>query len=90
MNRTLDEVKCDLKRLLAENLSLEDVKPQDISDDMNLFGDGGLGLDSLDGVEIVVLLQRQYGLDVKDMQKSRDIFRCINTLAPYLLANAVK
>ena len=90
MNRTLDEVKRDLKRLLVENLSLEDVKPQDIGDDVNLFGDGGLGLDSLDGVEIVVLLQREYGLDVKDMQKSRDIFRCINTLAPYLLANAVK
>ena len=90
MNRTLDEVKCDLKRLLVENLSLEDVKPQEISDDMDLFGEGGLGLDSLDGVEIVVLLQRQYGLDVKDMQKGRDLFRCINTLAPYVLANAVK
>lgn len=90
MNRTLDDVKRDLKRLLIENLSLEDVKPQNIADDMNLFGEEGLGLDSLDGVEIVVILQRQYGLDVKDMQKGRDIFRCINTLAPYVLANAVK
>jgi len=90
MDRTLDEVKGDLKRLLVENLSLEGVKPQNIPDDLNLFGEEGLGLDSLDGVEIVVILQRQYGLDVKDMQKGRDIFRCINTLAPYVLANAVK
>jgi len=37
-----------------------------------------------------VLLRRQYGLDVKAMQKGRDIFRCINTLAPYVLANATK
>jgi acyl carrier protein len=90
MNRSLDGIKSDLKRLLVENLSLEDVKPQDIPDDMNLFGEEGLGLDSLDGVEIVVILQRHYGLDVKDMQRVRDIFRCINSLAPYVLAHAVK
>ena len=90
MNRTLEEVKSDLKRLLVENLCLEDIKPQDITDDMNLFGEEGLGLDSLDGVEIVVILQRQYGLDVKDMQAGRDIFRCINTLAQYVLANAAE
>lgn len=90
MNRTLEDVKGDLKRLLVENLCLEEVQPDDITDDMNLFGEEGLGLDSLDGVEIVVILQRQYGLDVKDMQAGRDIFRCINTLADYVLANATE
>ncbi len=90
MNRTLENVKGDLKRLLVENLCLEDIQPHDIADDMNLFGEEGLGLDSLDGVEIVVILQRQYGLDVKDMQAGRDIFRCINTLADYVLANAAE
>lgn len=89
-NRTLDDVKQTLKRLLVENLSLEGVKPEDITDDMMLFGEGGLGLDSLDGVEVVVILQRHYGLDVKDMQKGREIFQSINTLAPYVLANATK
>ncbi len=72
--KTLDEIKEELKRLVVENLSLEDLKPGDIKDDMSLFGDNGVGLDSLDGVEIVVLLRRQYGLDVKAMQKVRDIF----------------
>jgi acyl carrier protein len=88
--RSLDEIKQELKQLFVENLSLEELKPEDIRDDMNLFGDGGVGLDSLDGVEIVVLLRRQYGLDVKAMQKGRDIFQSINTLAPYVLANATK
>jgi acyl carrier protein len=88
--RSLEEIKQELKQLLVENLSLEELKPEDIKDDMSLFGEGGVGLDSLDGVEIVVLLRRQYGLDVKAMQKGRDIFRCINTLAPYVLAHATK
>ena len=89
-NRTLDEVKQELKRLLVENLSLEGVTAEDIADDMNLFGEGGPGLDSLDGVEVVVILQRNFGIDVKDMQKGREIFRSVNTLAPYVLANATK
>jgi acyl carrier protein len=87
--RSLDEIKEELKLLVVENLSREDLKPEDIKDDTELFG-GGVGLDSLDGVEIVVLLRRRYGLDVKAMQKGREIFRSINTLAPYVLANATK
>jgi acyl carrier protein len=89
-NQSLDEIKTELKRLLVENLSLEDVKAEDIGDDMNLFGEDGVGLDSLDGVEVVVVLHRHFGLDVKAMQKGRDVFRSINTLAPYVLANATK
>ena len=89
-NRTLEDIKQELKKLLLGNLSLEGVTIDDVTNEMPLFGAGGLGLDSLDGVEIVVLLQRQYGLDVKDMQKGREIFLCINTLAPYVLQHAVK
>jgi len=74
----------------VENLSLEDLRPQDIGDDAELFGDNGVGLDSLDGVEVVVILHRTFGLDVKAMQKGRDVFRSINTLAPYVLAHATK
>jgi acyl carrier protein len=89
-NQSLDQIKTELKRLLVENLSLEDVKAEEIGDDANLFSEDGIGLDSLDGVEVVVLLHRHYGLDVKAMQKGRDVFRSINTLAPYVLANATK
>lgn len=89
LNKTTAELKQELKELLVENLSLEDVTAADIEDDMPLFGDG-LGLDSLDAVEIVVMLQRQYGLDVKEMQKGREIFMSIDTLAAYVEKNAVK
>lgn len=88
--RSLDAIKSELKQLLVENLSLEDLQPEQIADDADLFGDNGIGLDSLDGVEVVVILHRQYGLDVKAMQKGRDVFRSINTLAPYVLAHATK
>ena len=87
---TLDEIKVQLKKLLVENLALEDITSEQIEDDMPLFGEEGLGLDSLDGVEIVVMLQRQYGLDVKDMQKGREIFQSVNTLAPYVKEHATK
>jgi acyl carrier protein len=88
--RSLEEIKQEIKRLVVENLSLADLKPDDIKDDMELFGGDGVGLDSLDGVEMVVLLRRQYGLDVKAMQKAREVFRSINTLAPYVLDHATK
>lgn len=88
--RTLDSLKQELKELLVSNLSLENVTAAEIKNDTPLFGEGGLGLDSLDGVEIVVLLQRHYGLDVKDMQQGREIFQTIDALAPYVLAHATK
>jgi acyl carrier protein len=87
--RSLEEIKQQLKRLFVENFSLDQLKPEDIGDDRDLFGEGGVGLDSLDGVEVVVLLRRLYGVDVKAMQ-NREIFRSINTLAPFVLAHATK
>ena len=85
----LVEIRKKLKVLLVENLSLEDVAPEEIKDDEILFGEG-LGLDSLDAVEIVVLLQRNFGLEVKDMEKGREIFYSIDTLARYVYENTKK
>ncbi len=86
MSDKLAEIRKNLKVMLVENLSLEDVKPEDIKDDDILFGEG-LGLDSLDAVEIVVMLQRNFGLEVKDMDKGREIFYSIETLAKYVYEN---
>lgn len=82
----LPEIRNKLKELLVENLSLEDVSPEKIKDDEVLFGEG-LGLDSLDAVEIVVLLQRNFGLEVKDMKEGQKIFYSIDTLANYVYEN---
>ncbi|VAX38164.1 Acyl carrier protein (ACP1) [hydrothermal vent metagenome] len=85
-NKKLEEVRSQLKELLVDHLSLEDIDPKSIKDDEPLFGDG-LGLDSLDAVEIVVLLQRNFGLEVSDMEKGREIFYSIDTLAQYVVTN---
>ena len=84
--KNLAEIRKFLKKLLVENLSLEDILPEDINDDEILFGDG-LGLDSLDAVEIVVLLQRNFGLEVKDMKQGREIFYSVDNLAGYIDEN---
>jgi len=79
----LAEIREKLKVLLIDQLSLDDVTPEEIEDDGELFGEG-LGLDSLDAVEIVVMLQRNFGMEVKDMEKSKEVFRTISTLAEYV------
>lgn len=82
----LAKIKTRLKELLVSELSLEDVEPSEIADDEVLFGEG-LGLDSLDAVEIVVLLQRNFGLEIQDMEKGREIFFSLDTLAKYIHDN---
>ncbi|HBA86357.1 MAG TPA: acyl carrier protein [Verrucomicrobia bacterium] len=82
-------LKTQLKELLVAQLSLVDVRPEDIVDAAPLFGEG-LGLDSLDAVEIVVLLQRHYGITLQDAAMGRQVFQSIDTLADYIKVNRTK
>ena len=85
--RELSEIRQKLKEYLVEQLSLEDITPEDIKDEEPLF-DEGLGLDSLDAVEIVVILQRHFGIAVKDADMGREVFESVNTLAEYIYKHA--
>ncbi len=78
----------ELKSLIIDSLKLTDVKPEDIGDDTRLFGEG-LGLDSLDAVELVVALKKKYNVDMQDMEKAREAFASINALADYIRKNTV-
>jgi len=77
------DIKEQLKRTLISELNLEDVTAADIEDEAPLFGEG-LGLDSLDAVEIVVLVQRLFGVEIRDMEEGRKAFRSVNALAEFI------
>ena len=78
-----NDMRRKLKELLIERLKFEDMSPDDIKDDEPLFG-GGLGLDSIDALEIVVMLESEFGIKVKNETSARDSFRSISTLASYV------
>ena len=82
----MEELVSNLKSQIIECLNLEDVKPEDIGTSDPLFGDG-LGLDSIDALELIVLLDQEYGIAVADPEKGKEIFESIQSLANYITAN---
>lgn len=82
----MSELKENLKRQIIEQLNLKDIKPEDIGDDTPLFVEG-LGLDSIDALELIVLLQQHYGIKLSRAEDGPKIFRSVNTMAEFILAN---
>ncbi|HMU11390.1 MAG TPA: phosphopantetheine-binding protein [Ferruginibacter sp.] len=83
------ELKKQLKQQIVQFLNLTSVNPDDIKDDEPLFGEG-LGLDSIDSIELIVLLSREYGIDIKDPKEGRKILVDINTMAAYIEQHRTK
>ncbi|WJF91330.1 phosphopantetheine-binding protein [Paraburkholderia bonniea] len=78
----MDSLKIELKKLLIEALDLEDLTPAEIDDDAPLFSTDGVGLDSIDALEIGIVLRKHYQLTVEaNGERTREHFRSINTLA---------
>lgn len=73
-----------LRAEIIKQLNLEDVKPEDINPDAALFGEG-LGLDSIDALELIVLLEKNYGIKIEDPKDGKRIFASIRTLAKFIL-----
>lgn len=64
--------------------------PADIDAEAPLFGDGGLGLDSIDALEIILILERNYGIKIENPAQGKEIFYSVKTLAEYITANQKK
>jgi len=77
------ELKEKLKKQIIQFLNLTDLTPADIKDDEPLFGDG-LGLDSIDSLELIVLLKKEYGITIKDPREGRKVLVDVNSMAAYI------
>ena len=86
MSQSREELTLELKKHIVEYLNLIDIKPEEIKDDQPLFGPD-LGLDSIDSVELIVLLDREYGVKITNPTEGRTILVDVNTIVDYILAN---
>ena len=79
MPEHLNEVKLKIKQMIVENLMLQ-IPATEIPDDQPLFGPGGLGLDSVDALQLVVALDKQFGLKITSPEHAREVLQDVNTM----------
>jgi acyl carrier protein len=89
MDQLKQELKQELKEALIRALNLEDITAEEIADEEPLFGDG-LGLDSIDALEIILILERNYGVRLTKPEEAKEIFYSIDTLADFIGKNRKK
>lgn len=79
----------ELKKEIIEVLNLEGMKPEDIDADAPLFGEG-LGLDSIDALELIVMMEKNYGIKLANASEGREIFKSVSVMANYIQAHRTK
>lgn len=85
----MEALKQELKEKIIEQLNLEDVAVEDIEDNDALFGDG-LGLDSIDALELIVMLDKDYGIKLTNPQDGKRIFESVEVMATYIKEHRTK
>lgn len=86
----MEELIKELKEQIIDVLNLEDMTPDDIEDDAPLFGDDGLGLDSIDALELIVLMDKRYGIHLEKPTDGKEIFKSVRVMADYIHKNRKK
>ena len=79
----MEELKTTLKQQIIDSLNLQGMKPEDIDDNAPLFGEG-LGLDSIDSLELMVLMERNYGIKIEDAREGRKVLTSVQSMADYI------
>lgn len=82
----MEKLMADLKRQIIAQLNLQHVTPEQISDDQPLFVEG-LGLDSIDALELIVLLQQEYNIKINNAEDGPKVFSSVRSMAEYIAAN---
>lgn len=82
----MNQLITELKKEIISQLNLQDVTPEEIQDNAPLFGDG-LGLDSIDVLELIVLLQKKYGIKVNGAEEGKSVFFSVKSMAEFVYAN---
>jgi acyl carrier protein len=86
----MEELILKLKEQIIEALNLEDMTPDDIDSDAPLFGEEGLGLDSIDALELIVLIEKNYGIKLANPAEGKAIFKSVATIADFVSKNRKK
>jgi len=89
VDEAMEELLCELKRKIVEELDLKEITPNDLADD-TLFFDGGLGLDSVDLMVLVALVDRDYGVEIFSRELGEKVFITLSTLAEYIMKHRKK
>lgn len=85
----MEQLVDELKKEIIDVLNLEGMTPADIDENAPLFGEG-LGLDSIDALELIVLMEKNYGIKLANANEGKEIFKSINVMAEYITAHRTK